>query len=241
LIFSDIFRTFAFAMELKKAQQADLESKRTTFFLLGFTVVLAVLFVLLEWSSEETLPPRWEGLPAVIIENEYSEETPPLPPVEAEKAPVEASPPPVYEDYTVVEEAPEEPEAAPAPDTEATAPEEPVVEPSPVETPEVELPVAEADVMPQYPGGRLAMNRYLFAHLKYPASALSQRIEGRVWCSFVVNRDGSLSDVRVERGVYLSLDQEAVRALQAMPPWEPGRLGGKSVAVKVYLPIVFKL
>jgi protein TonB len=243
-VFSNILRTFAPAMELKKAPHADLENERTTFFLLGLTVVLSVLFILLEWSSEDSLPSEWNGVPAIVIENEYIEEIPLASPVASEtlpEIPEQEAPKVVYEDYNVVEEAPVEPEAMPEVGREASVLEAPETTPALSETPTEEPPVSEADVMPQYPGGYAAMNRYLFTHLKYPASASSQRIEGRVWCSFIVNKEGSLTDIRVERKVYISLDQEALRVLQTMPAWTPGTLRGRPVAVKVYLPIVFKL
>ncbi|MDR2682749.1 MAG: TonB family protein [Dysgonamonadaceae bacterium] len=233
-------------MEVKKTFQADLENERTTFFLLGFTVVLSLLFILLEWSSEDALLPAGnEWLPGIVIENEYSEELPLASPAEPEttpEVPREAAPEVVYEDYNLVDETPVEPEVIPAPGPEALVPEAPVAElPPPATTTPAEAPVAEADGMPQYPGGEAAMNRYLFNHLKYPVSASSQGIEGRVWCSFIVNPEGLLTDIRVERSVYISLDQEAVRVLQTMPAWTPGTLRGRPVAVKVYLPIVFKL
>jgi len=232
-------------MELNKTPYADLESERITFFLLGFTVVLATLFVLLEWSSEDRFPAAWEGFPLVVIENEYTyNEMPAEMRIEPEVEPdlsVEKMPNIVYEDYNIVEDVPEENIAKF--DTE---------EPSAVDlseefvsewSSEKELSeiFTEAEVMPQYPGGYNAMNRFLFNNLKYPASASTQHIEGRVWCSFVVNKDGSLADIRIERGVYVSLDQETLRVLETMPAWMPGSVKGVPVRVKVYLPIVFKL
>ena len=239
-------------MELKKTPEADLEKERTTFFLLGFTVALATLFVLLEWRSEELLPLAWEQLPPIVIESEYTyNEMPAEPQVEAEikaELPDENPPVIVYEEYNVVEdslEETEETEEVPESDSEEMPPEElqeteePVVESLPDEEPM--LLFTDPETMPQFPGGYAAMNRYLFHNLKYPDIAIDQRIEGRVWCSFIVNKDGSLSDIWVEKSVYRSLDQEAVRVLQTMPRWMPGTVRNKPVRVKVYLPIVFKL
>ena len=231
-------------MEFRKTPQANLETERTTFFLLGFAVVLATLFVLLEWTSEDTLPAAWEGLLPIVIESEFAyNEVPSETQVEPEIKPepaVEKTPAVVYEDFNIVEEVSEEaPEVYLEETPEEDLPEEPDWELSPDDEPVFVL--SEAENMPQYPGGYAAMNRYLFNNLKYPASASAQRIEGRVWCSFIVNKEGALSNIQIEKGVYISLDQEALRVLQAMPAWIPGTVRGQPVRVKVYIPIVFKL
>jgi protein TonB len=232
-------------METKKTARADLENERTTFLLLGFTVVLALFFIALEWSGEEGFFTDWGGELPILIENEYSYVEPPIAPPTASEIPPETPIPPaqiiVHDDYALTEEPPE---VQPS-DTAEVAP---MLET--LQTPEASAPVGAAaataevampDVMPQYPGGFTAMNRYLFEHLKYPASASSQAIEGQVWCSFIVGETGVLSDIKVERGAFLSLDQEAIRVLQSMPAWIPGAVRGRPARVKVYLPIVFKL
>jgi protein TonB len=93
--------------------------------------------------------------------------------------------------------------------------------------------------MPQFPDGDVAA--YLSAHIKYPVVAQENGIQGRVICQFVVNQDGSIVDVVVVRGVDPSLDKEAVRVIQGMPKWTPGKQGGKPVRVKFTLPVNFKL
>jgi protein TonB len=95
--------------------------------------------------------------------------------------------------------------------------------------------------MPEFPGGQDALNRYLVRNIKYPLLAQENGIQGRVVCQFVVNSDGSIVDIAVVRGVEESLDKEAIRVIQSMPKWTPGRQGGKSVRVKYTLPIRFKL
>ena len=95
--------------------------------------------------------------------------------------------------------------------------------------------------MPQFPGGNVELIRFIYSHIQYPQAALKQRIQGRVWCSFIVDRDGTISDVALEQGIYIFLDEEALRVLKTMPPWIPGKTQGESVRVKVYLPIVFKI
>jgi protein TonB len=95
--------------------------------------------------------------------------------------------------------------------------------------------------MPEFPGGQSALMKYLSENIRYPVIAQENGIEGRVICSFVVERDGSITDVQVVRGVDPSLDREAVRVIQSMPKWKPGKQRGKPVRVRFTLPIVFRL
>lgn len=95
--------------------------------------------------------------------------------------------------------------------------------------------------MPQFPGEQEALMKYLSENVRYPVIAQENGIEGRVICSFVVERDGSITDVQVVRGVDPSLDREAVRVIQSMPKWKPGKQRGKPVRVRFTLPIVFRL
>ena len=98
-----------------------------------------------------------------------------------------------------------------------------------------------AEQMPEYPGGMHAMMEFLQANMKYPKDAEKQKVDGRVIVQFIVETDGSVSDVKVARQVFPSLDAEAVRVVQAMPKWTPGKVKGKVVRVKFNLPIVFRL
>ena len=95
--------------------------------------------------------------------------------------------------------------------------------------------------MPEYPGGMQAMIEFLQTNMKYPEDAAKQKVEGRVMVQFVVETDGSVSDVHVAKQVFPSLDAEAVRVVQAMPKWTPGKEKGKVVRVKYLLPIVFRM
>ena len=94
---------------------------------------------------------------------------------------------------------------------------------------------------PSFPGGDAALMEYLNNNISYPAIAVDMKIQGKVSCSFVVGKDGSIQDVRVERSVDGSLDKEAVRVIKSMPRWIPGRQGGNAVKVKYYLPVTFRL
>ena len=95
--------------------------------------------------------------------------------------------------------------------------------------------------MPEYPGGMQAMIEFLQANMKYPEDAAKQKVEGRVMVQFIVETDGSISDVHVAKQVFPSLDAEAIRVVQAMPKWTPGKEKGKVVRVKYNLPIVFRM
>ena len=95
--------------------------------------------------------------------------------------------------------------------------------------------------IPEYPGGMQAMIEFLQTNMKYPEDAAKQKVEGRVMVQFVVETDGSVSDVHVAKQVFPSLDAEAIRVVQAMPKWMPGKEKGKVVRVKYNLPIVFRM
>jgi protein TonB len=113
-----------------------------------------------------------------------------------------------------------------------------IVEPLPVELPKV-LDIAE--VMPVYEGGHEALMRYILRHMRYPASARRMGIEGTVFVKFVVNGDGSVSDVHVIRGIHPDCDKEAVRIIALLPGWIGGKQGGMPVGVRMVLPIKFRL
>jgi len=95
--------------------------------------------------------------------------------------------------------------------------------------------------MPSFPGGQGALMSWLGSNIKYPVVAEENGVQGRVVCTFVVERDGSITDVKVVRGVDPSLDKEAVRVLKQMPHWIPGKQNGSAVRVKYTVPVTFKL
>ena len=97
------------------------------------------------------------------------------------------------------------------------------------------------EVMPSYPGGQGALLSYLSTHVKYPVVAQENGVQGRVTVSFVVERDGSITDVHVVRSVDPSLDREAARVVSSMPNWQPGKQNGSAVRVKFNVPVQFKL
>ena len=95
--------------------------------------------------------------------------------------------------------------------------------------------------MPSFPGGDSALLKYLFENVKYPMSALKAQKQGRVMVCFTVEKDGTITNVKVARSVTPSLDAEAVRAIKSMPKWSPGKQGGEFVRVKYNVPVTFKL
>ena len=95
--------------------------------------------------------------------------------------------------------------------------------------------------MPSFPGGDAELMKYLSTHIKYPVVAEENGIQGRVIATFVVERDGSISDVKVIKSVDPSLDKEAIRVLKSMPKWIPGKQNGSAVRVKYTVPVTFRL
>lgn len=95
--------------------------------------------------------------------------------------------------------------------------------------------------MPQFPGGPQALFEYLTKNIKYPVVAEENGIQGRVIVTFVVERDGSITDVKVAKSVDPSLDKEAQRVVRSMPNWIPGKQNGSAVRVKYTVPVTFKL
>jgi protein TonB len=90
-------------------------------------------------------------------------------------------------------------------------------------------------------GGMTAFYKYVGDKIKYPSQARRMGVEGRVFVEFIIDKDGSISDVRAVKGIGAGCDEEAVRILQAAPKWKPGKQRGKPVKQRMVLPITFKL
>lgn len=117
---------------------------------------------------------------------------------------------------------------------------EAVAQPEP--KPEVENKVFDVvEQMPSFPGGPSALMKYLSENVKYPVVAQENGVQGRVVVSFVVEKDGHITDVKVVRSVDPSLDKEAARVVKSMPNWIPGKQNGSAVRVKYNVPVSFKL
>lgn len=99
----------------------------------------------------------------------------------------------------------------------------------------------DVDEMPSFSGGNYGLMTFLAQNMVYPVTAQENGVQGRVIISFVVETDGSITDVKVARSVDPSLDREAMRVVKAMPKWTPGKKDGKPVRVKYTTPVVFRL
>jgi TonB family protein len=97
------------------------------------------------------------------------------------------------------------------------------------------------DIDASYPGGASALMKFFADNISYPREELEKNIQGKVYLSFVVNSDGTISEIKVERGTGSNLDQEAIRVLSIMPNWIPGEYGGKKIRQRMRLPINFSL
>jgi len=95
--------------------------------------------------------------------------------------------------------------------------------------------------MPEFPGGKIAMQKFIVDNVKYPGSAKKEGVTGKVYVSFVVTKDGEVKDAKVVRSVNPALDEEALRVIKSMPDWTPGKQRGKKLDVQLTLPINFSL
>lgn len=237
-------------MEIKKSKKADLEGQKGTGLLIGYILALAMLFVAFEWTERdyiETEPVLYAASAAPMEE----EVIPVTQPIFQSAAPPPADAPEVPEILNIVENdqeiADETIESSEATNEAISGPAAPVSGPvvqGPVVTEEAsdEGTVFQVvEQMPEFPGGMKALMKFLSDNIRYPSVAQDNGIQGRVMLDFVVNKDGSIVDVHVLKGVDTSLDNEAVRVVKSMPKWRPGRQRGKAVRVKYVLPVVFRL
>ena len=236
-------------MEIKKSKKADLEKTRGTSMLIGYIVALAVMFAAFEWTTRDYV----ETEPVVYSAYAPMEEeiVPITQPIFTAAPPPPADAPQVAEILDIVdnnEEIVEEKiaesesttEAISGPVAQVTGP----VATGPVVTEEASdegeiFQVVEQ--MPEFPGGMQALMAYLSKNIKYPSVAQDNGIQGRVFISFVVNKDGSIVDPEVIKSVDAALDKEAMRVIKAMPKWNPGKQRGKPVRVKYTVPVLFRL
>ncbi len=231
-------------MEIKKSKKADLEAGRRQRFLLGLVVALAMLYVALEYNMDPADPLDDPELIEILSSDQ---ELPPLiqPENELALAP-KAEPKPtvklkiVEEEEVPVEEEPErEPEQTLEGDAVDDLPEE---EPEEQEKGDDEvLSFRVVEDLPQFPGGYGEFMKWLTRNLKYPKEAQEHRVQGRVVAEFIVNKDGSITDVRIVHSLNKLCDQETLRVLRMMPRWTAGIQNDQPCRTKVCIPVVFRL
>ena len=103
------------------------------------------------------------------------------------------------------------------------------------------LATDELETMPEFPGGMEGLQKYLVKNLQYPKKAREDSIQGRVIVKFIVQKDGSIANIEIESSPHETLSKEAIRVIELMPKWKPGRLKGEPVRVQYVLPVTFKL
>ena len=225
-------------MQLKKSPKASLEDKKLTYVLMGLVLVLSICYVAFEWTEKEVT--KYEVTDTEFFFEEEidiqqtTQETPPPPP------------PPAVQEVEVLNVVEDDVETETIEiNTEDDKDVEVVIAPpveAPVEEEEEEVIFVVVESMPEFPGGQQALFKFLAENVKYPVIAQENGIQGRVICQFVVNKDGSIVDVvAVRSSGEPSLDKEAIRVIQSMPKWKPGKQRGKPVRVKYTVPVNFRL
>lgn len=227
-------------MELKKSPKADLEGKRNIFIQIGLVIALGVTLLAFEWTTKVE---QTESLGAVM-QQDVEDEIIPITRVEEVKPPPPPPPPKVVEVLNIVDDDTEIEDELEMEDTEAD--ENTVIDIAPVIQQEAEAE-EESEVffivenMPEFPGGELALRKFIANAIKYPVIAQENGIQGKVYVNFVVDKDGSVTQARIARGVDQSLDKEALRVVNSLPKWKPGMQRGKAVRVSYTVPISFVL
>ncbi len=227
-------------MELKKSPKADLENKRNIFIQIGLVISLGLCLLAFEWTTKV----EQASSLGTMAEQEVEDEIIPITRQEEVKPPPPPPPPKVVEVLTIVDDDTEIEDELEIEDTEAD--EETVIDVAPVIQAEEEEE-EEGQVffiveeMPEFPGGELALRKFIANAIKYPVIAQENGIQGKVYVNFVVDKNGKVTQARIARGVDTSLDKEALRVVNSLPPWKPGKQRGKAVRVSYTVPINFVL
>ena len=214
------------------------ERMRFVYFQLGLLISFSLTFLAFEWTTYYSV----KKLPGTKVIDEVIETI--LPPVNPEvEKPIVKTEPTISKNVDVIiivdkvpekpsEKQKEEPYEAPKFD-EKWAPVEPIViDPDPIDFP---------DEMPQFEGGESEMFKYLSKNMKYPKVDLQLERQGTVFVEFVVGKNGEITEVKILRGVSETIDAEAVRVIQSMPNWLPGKQKGRAVKVRYKMPLTFKI
>lgn len=223
----------------------------------AFSLVVLGPIVWEKWMPKTDLQIEEVNLvdPKMIEPPPIDPKTPPPPPLPAAPPPPKITtirfvPPEVVPDEEVVEDPPKQEELKTAVAATETVQGDPKADPNELSLdesgqgtaiggppPEEEEAFLVVDQMPEFPEGDIQV--YFSKHLKYPAKALKNEVSGKVHISFIVLADGSISEATVMKGLGYGLDEEALRVVNQMPKWVPGRQAGRAVKVKINLPIKF--
>ena len=224
-------------MEVKKTEKADLTNKSLLFFSIGLFFTMCLVVLIFEDKTYD------EGVALVAArQGDQMEEVMDVPPTD------QPPPPPPQLQQPQVVEVPDEEKIEEdikidmdVESTTETKVEEIVIKQE-VEEKEDEnqiFTIVEEQAAPV--GGMKSFYEFVGSKMKYPAQARRMGVEGRVFCEFVVNKDGTLQDVKVIRGIGAGCDEEAIRVIQSAPAWKPGKQRGKAVRSRFNLAIIFKL
>ena len=223
-------------MEKKKSKRATLENKRFLFFEIGIILTLATTLAAFEWKSYDVdayiieRGPAIEVLEEIVLNTKIKKPEPKLKPI-----PVTTLLNIVNNNILDLDDILIDVEDMQNdPIEEYYAPELP-------EEPEVEDPVLYAEVFPEFPGGEVARLNYLRDNIHYPKMAVESHISGIVYLSFVIEKDGSISNLVVLRGIGGGCDEEAYRVVKGMPRWSPARQSAFPVRLKMNMPVQFTL
>ena len=223
-------------MEEKKSPKANLENKKLMFIQIGLIISLAVAWAVFEIKSYDKIEFADVGRTVEVVEEEMVEITKQEQKPQPVEVPKQTTQIQVVEDDVEVEDI----------EINADVDQNEVIEE--YVAPEIEEEdIQEAEIftiveeMPDFPGGTQKLADYLAKNIKYPQMARESGIQGRVFISFVVEPDGSISNVNVMRSLGGGCDEEAVRVVKSMPKWKPGKQRGKPVRVSYILPVNFKL
>ena len=228
-------------MEIKKSEKANLENKKLLFIEIGLILSLLIVYVALEWTSKETNTAVLEDNTEILIEEEIistNMETPPPPPA-APKIPVLSDQIDIVDDEIELEDDMfmnlEDDSSLGVEIMDYVEVEEEVVE-------EEAIPFQLVEEKPSFQGGDAnQFSKWVNSRLAYPEIAKENGVSGRVTLQFTVEKDGSVTKVRVLRGVDPSLDKEAVRVVSMSPKWKPGKQRDRAVPVTYTFPVIFQL
>ncbi len=221
-------------MEKKKSAKANLETKRTVFLEIGFILVLAMVFSAFEYKSYDSD----EYIHRLSETSDLIEEHIPitLQTVKRPPPPIQAPTINLVDNKVDVINTIDIPEFF----EDGTPSDDYIYEPTEENIPD-DTPYIRVEQMPEFKGGLKAMYKFIGNIIEYPRMAKEIGVSGRVFLTFVVERDGSITDVQLVRGIGYGCDEEAIRVINAMPRWNPGKQRNDPVRVQFQLAIKFTL